>query len=122
MSGVKLLVDTNVIIRHLSGDEKSETALEGAALYISSITYAELLAGQLNKQEEEILVDYLNSVHIIHTNDFVCQTAGLLRRSHKIKLPDALIAATSIFLGLPLVTFDSDFDSINNLQIIKLVV
>lgn len=122
MSGVKLLVDTNVIIRHLSGDEKSENALQGSAVYISSVTYAELLSGKLEKQEEEILNEYLNNVHIIHTNDFICETAVLLRKKHKIKLPDALIAATGIFLHLPIVTLDADFDSINDLQIIKLVV
>lgn len=115
MSGVKLLVDTNVIIKHLAGDEKSEKTLQGALLYISSITYSELLAGDLTKKEEIILSEYISNVHIIHTNDFICETAAGIRRRYNI-------AATGIFLRLPIVTFDNDFDAINNLQIIKLTV
>jgi len=122
MSGIKLLVDTNVIIRHLSGDQKSEKALHGALLYISSITYAELLAGDLQGDEIKILSEYLADIYIIHTNDFICETTAQLRKGHKLKLPDALIAATGIFLRLPIVTFDNDFDSIDDLQIIKLTV
>lgn len=122
MSGVKLLVDTNVIIKHLSGDKKAERTLQDAVIYISSITYAELLAGDLTSAEEEIRATYISQTHIIHTNDFICEAAAKLRKTFRIKLPDAFIAATAIFLQLPVVTFDSDFDSINHLQVIKLTV
>ena len=120
MNGAKLLVDTNVIIYHLAGNKKIETILDGALVYISSITFAELLAGNIPEKDSKTLDEYLKAVHVIHTNDFICETAAAIRKNQKIKLPDALIAATSIFLGLPLVTFDNDFDKINDLKIIKL--
>jgi predicted nucleic acid-binding protein len=44
-----------------------------------------------------------------------------IRKKSKLKLPDAIIAATSIFLHIPLVSFDSDFDKVDDLQIIKLI-
>jgi predicted nucleic acid-binding protein len=46
--------------------------------------------------------------------------AGQIRRNKKIKMPDAIIAATCFFLDIPLVTFDDDLDNIPDLKIIKL--
>ena len=34
------------------------------------------------------------------------------------KLPDAIVAATAIYLDIPLVTFDTDFKKIDNLKLI----
>jgi predicted nucleic acid-binding protein len=122
MNGVKLLADTNVIIYHLAGDKNIETLLDGALVYISSITFTELLAGNISEEDSHILNEYLKSVHIVHTNEFICETAATVRKNHKIKLPDALIAATGMFLDLPLISFDSDFEKISNLKIIKLTI
>lgn len=122
MSGIKLLADTNVIIRHLAGDAKAEQILQGAIVYISAVSYAELLSGTLPAEEKVILQEYLAHVHLIHTNDFICETAASIRKQYKTKLPDALIAATSLFLQLPVVTFDSDFDVIADLRVIKLTI
>jgi predicted nucleic acid-binding protein len=37
-------------------------------------------------------------------------------------LPDAIVAATAIFLGIPLLTFDSNFSKIDELDFILLEV
>ena len=42
-----------------------------------------------------------------------------LRRNYKLKLPDAIIAATAIFLGIPLISADGHFDKIEDLVFIK---
>jgi predicted nucleic acid-binding protein len=120
MSGNKFLLDTNVIINHLNGNETVAALLEDSYLYISAITFTELLSKQLTEKENVILLNYLGSVHVIHTNEFICKTASHLRKKSKIKLPDAIIASTSLFLDIPLVTFDNDFDKINDLNILKL--
>jgi predicted nucleic acid-binding protein len=39
-----------------------------------------------------------------------------LRASYKIKLPDAVIAATAIYFDLPLFTMDKGFEKITDLQ------
>ena len=122
MNGTKLLADTNVIIYHLSGNKQVEALLENNIVYISALTFSELLSSpSLTAGEETILRQYLKAVHIIHTNDFICELAATLRRDVKIKLPDAIIAATSFFLDIPLITFDTDFDKINDIKIIKLI-
>ena len=43
-----------------------------------------------------------------------------LRWSHRIKLPDAIIAATAVSCGLPPLTADTGFFKIDNLQLEKL--
>ncbi len=60
MNGIKILADTNAIIYHLAGNEKLEAVLNNNLVYISSITYAELLSKQLSTDEEIILKEYIN--------------------------------------------------------------
>ena len=120
MSGIKILLDTNIIIYHFAGNDKIENFLNNKLVYISSITYAELLSKSLPANEELILKDCLSSLHIIHTNDVICEIAANIRKSQKIKLPDAIIAATSFFLNIPLLTFDEEFNKIEDLKILKL--
>lgn len=121
MSGSKILADTNTIIYHLAGNHEVELLLEGNILYISSITYAELLSNaKASEAESELLQDYLKNVHIVHTNDFICELAADLKKKSRLKLPDAIIAATCFFLDVPLITFDKDFERIDDLRILKL--
>jgi len=42
-----------------------------------------------------------------------------IRRTRKIKTPDAIIAATAIVNDFTLLTSDSDFDHIPNLKVIN---
>lgn len=119
MSGIKILADTNIIIYHLAGNNKIESILNNNLIYISGITYAELLSKQLSLNEESIIKDYLSSLNVVHTNDVICEIAADLRKNFKVKLPDAIIAATSFFLNIPLVTFDEDFYKIDDLKILK---
>ena len=121
MSGNKFVLDTNVIINHLGGSIKAEVLLDQAIIYISSISFTELLSSpKLSTREEKIVRSYLSHVHVVHTNDFISNEAASLRRGSKLKLADALIAATSIYLDLPLVTFDSDFYKLQDIKIIKI--
>lgn len=121
MSGNRFLIDTNVIIYHLAGNSNIESLLDNAVLYISALTFTELLSKkELTSNEEQVVRSYIQATHIIHTNDFICEMAAEIRRTRGIKLPDAMIAATCFFLDIPLVTFDSDLDNIPDLKIIKL--
>lgn len=42
-----------------------------------------------------------------------------LRRNYNLKLPDALVAATAIFLGIPLISADSHFEKVTELVFVK---
>lgn len=121
MSGSKILVDTNVIIYHLNGNKDIELLLQDNIIYISSITYTELLSNAATTETgNQILQEYLKNMLIVHTNDFICELAAELRKKSRLKLPDALIAATCFFLNVPLITFDNDFEKVDDLRILKL--
>ena len=42
-----------------------------------------------------------------------------LRRKHKVKLPDAIIASTAIYLNMPLLSADKGFEKIEELNFLK---
>jgi len=120
MSGNKFVADTNVIVHHLNGSKNIEAILECSILFVSAITYAELPASsKLSPTEIKIVKEYLSMLQIVHTNEFICETAAGIRRSSKVKLPDAIVAATCFYLDIPLLSLDRDFDKIDNLKIIK---
>lgn len=119
MSGIKLVADTNASVHHLNGSIAVNSIFENSATFISSITFTELLANKNLTDEEMVIVRvYLDSINVIHTNDSIFEIAAEIRKSNRVKLPDAIIAATSLFLSVPLVTFDKGFRSINKLRII----
>lgn len=119
MNGNKLLLDTNAIIFHLNGSKKIEILLEGCTIFISSITYTELFSfAKLTAVDTGLLKAYIAELQIVHTNNFICDIGAEIRRKTKIKLPDAIVAATSIYLDVPIITFDKGFQSINKLRII----
>lgn len=120
MSGNKLLLDTNAIISHLNGSKKLETVLEGCNIFISSITYTELFSfSKLSVVDIQLLKVYVAALQIVHTNNFICDMAAEIRRKTRVKLPDAIVAATSIYLDVPILTFDTDFEKIDNIRILK---
>ncbi len=120
MNGNKLLLDTNAIISHLNGSKKLEIVLEGCTIFISSITYTELFSfAKLSVVDLQLLKAYVAELQIVHTNNFICDIAAEIRRKTKVKLPDALVAATSIYLDVPIITFDTDFEKIDNIRILK---
>ncbi len=120
MNGNKFVLDTNTIIYHLNGSRDLELILQDSTLFISSITYTELFSfSGLSKTQIKTLAEYIDLLQIVHTNNFICDIAAQIRRKSKVKLPDVLIAATCIYLDLLLITFDTGFEKIDNIRIIK---
>jgi predicted nucleic acid-binding protein len=42
-----------------------------------------------------------------------------IRKQHNTKLPDSIIAASSVYTNIPLVTSDNNFEKIEALNLIK---
>jgi predicted nucleic acid-binding protein len=112
MNGDKFLTDTNIIIYLTQGKLKvSDFAKQGSNLYISSITYIEALGYSFPNQDEERAIAKLCNMfeRIFLTKEIEEQTI-FIRKSNKVKLPDAIIAATAIVHNLTLVTHNiNDF-------------
>ena len=75
---------------------------------ISVVTYSEALVHSFETGKEDLMVERIDSLvtEIYEVNAAVARKAAQLRSTSKIKLPDALIAATAIENGLTLLTFD----------------
>lgn len=124
MNGNKaILVDTNALIYYFNGNEKVTNAIDGEILYISAITEIELLSfSQLDKESEQQIRYFIDdeSCRLIELISAIKEQTIKIRRRHRIKLPDAIIAATALFLGIPLLTFDSGFAKVDGLDLILL--
>lgn len=123
-----MIIDTNIIIAYLSGDEKVIRFLDswrrqGGFLYISTIVETEILSFPGSSESEDELVEKFlkeNFISIPYDQRLV-KLAAQLRKTFKIKLPDAAIAATAIYTKTSLVTRDiKDFKKISQLKIIEI--
>jgi len=118
----KFLIDSNVIIYSIQGKLDLNDFLKVEDdLYISSITYIEVLGFPFqNKREEDRVVKFCGLFDRLFLTEEVETQTILIRKSKKIKLPDAVIAATAIVNNLILVTCDSDdFKNIPRLKILN---
>lgn len=111
MSGIEFLLDTNVVVGWL--EEKgaaTELRLEHEpveSFAVSQITRMELLSFPALTDEERNRIDsFLSSITVILLDEAIETAAIALRRKSRLKLPDAIIAATASVHGLTLLTLD----------------
>lgn len=114
------LADTNFLIYLLEGNESIKPFLS-YSYSISFISEIELLGfADLSLQEEKKIINLISDSYKIEWNDQIKKHTIFLRRKYKIKLPDAIIAATAIAFDLPFISFDADFTEIKELDFILL--
>jgi predicted nucleic acid-binding protein len=118
MSGANnILVDTNLIILGVGGSREVRELLEGRTLFISVITEIELLSIPFqNAADERLMRDFISNCFLIELDSEVRKQAVLIRKKHKTKLPDAVIAASSMVKRLTLFTADKGFSRITGLN------
>lgn len=86
---------------------------------ISVITEIEALSWITSDKNKELIVqEFIKDAAIISLSPAVVKQCVIIRRSCKIKTPDAIIAATAIVHNLTLITSDSDFAGIVGLQVV----
>lgn len=106
MNGIKAVLDSNTIIyasKQTIDIEKLLTAYDGYA--VSVITYMEVYAYEFENADEKTLIDRLfASLEIVEiTRDIADQAIAYRKNKHKkIKLPDAIILATTKYLNADL--------------------
>jgi predicted nucleic acid-binding protein len=118
MIGVDFLVDSNVLINLVNGKPealallKSVNATPNRCAY-SSVTRMELLgwSGMTDVQEQFANRLLATMQHLPITHEIEDETIAL-RRRRKVKLPDAIIAATATSNGLRLLTLDQGLQSV----------
>ncbi|MEQ8752211.1 MAG: type II toxin-antitoxin system VapC family toxin [Coleofasciculus sp. G1-WW12-02] len=123
-----ILCDTNVLIEFYKGNPAIIQELRQigiAQLAISVIAQAELYYGALNKAELLRIQKHLNLLHNLPidrqvSSQFI-QLMAQYSLSHKLAIPDALIAATALVNDLELYTLNTkDFRFIESLRLYHL--
>ncbi len=105
-----IIIDTDILIKIYRGSDHHKDILENLApiFTISCITEMELLVGCKNKLMQHNIENNLQSFEILPINEQIISiTKELIKKysfSHKISIPDNLIAATSIPHSLKLYT------------------
>ena len=118
MNGSNIFIDTNIAIYLLNGDNSLAEILNQKKLYLSFITQLELLGYQdINKEQEKQIEFMLDNCIIIDINSKIKQEVIKLRRNYSFKLPDCIVAATAIYMDLPLITSDKEFSKIEELNL-----
>lgn len=124
--GIKYLWDTNTAIYYLQkqfpplAEQFMDGILQDYQPSISAITEIELLCWKTaSEQDLAVLKNFIDDSLVFELeNDIKLKTVDL-RKGHKIKLPDAIIAATAIVHNLTLLTRNiPDFSQIENLTVI----
>ncbi|MDY6905253.1 MAG: type II toxin-antitoxin system VapC family toxin [Thermodesulfobacteriota bacterium] len=105
MNGENALIDSNIII-YLSKQQISPDFIERFdGLFISVITYMEILGYDFDDPiEEEYIKRLLGLLTVLYIDQSVADTVIEIRKRKKIKLPDAIIAATAITQDTHLIT------------------
>ena len=121
--GPQYLIDTNVVIDFFNGrlPVNGQRLLTAIAPAISVITHIELFSkARLSPAEIAQMQRFVQAATVYDTvtADIVAQTIAL-RVQHRIKTPDAIIAATALVYDLELITRNlSDFRAIQGLKLV----
>jgi predicted nucleic acid-binding protein len=110
MNGTKLVFDTCAVVNLL--DQQYDLSSLGidvdeAQLLTSIIVRMELLSKKnITGDEEADINEFLDGLIVVHIDDEIEREAVEIRRSTTLKLPDCIIAATSIVFNAILLTDD----------------
>jgi len=111
MSGERYLLDTNAIVCLLRGDKALHQRLQRAEwVGISILSQIEFLAfPNLSANDRSIFQEFADSVEVVgldRAERSLIDRVVILRAQHRLKLPDAIIAATAIERAAILITED----------------
>jgi len=120
-----IICDTNILIEYFKGSVAISNQLQNISIEsiaISIITVSELYFGALNKKELLQIKNNLSCLTQLPINVPISNIfLSLMEKyalSHKLTIPDAIIAATAIYHDAPLFTLNTkDFKFIPGLKL-----
>lgn len=119
---IDFIADTNFLIYAHEGQKIIEPFLE-YDFGISFISEVELLGFKgITKSEETKLKQLIGDCFTIEWSSKLKERTIELRKKYSIKLPDAIVAATSMIYGVTLVSADKGFSKIEELDLILIEV
>ena len=125
MEQKRYLIDTNAVIDYL-GSKITDTGMNFMNIVIdetpilSIVTKIEVLGFNAPVEHYQLLTDFMNDSIILDLTNEIVDTCIQLRKNNKIKLPDAIIAATALVNNLVLISRNiADFKNIKNLEVLN---
>jgi len=120
----RFLIDTNILIYFLQGEEVASSFFKNVMdkeLCISLINKIEVLAfPDLSEHEEMEIRQFLLDFVTFKVDDPVAEETVVIRKKYKLKLGDALISATAIMHDAVLVSRnEKDFGKVNGLKFLN---
>ena len=126
MNGINTVIDTNIIGTILSDRKFFSANFNNTSLIgISIITKYEFLSNpDLTPKDKYLFEEYLDTIEVydlLKTDKVIQEHLISIRKKYKLKLPDAIIAATALACNATLISADNIFSKIFNLkfQLIK---
>ena len=121
MSGRRYILDTNAIIALLKGHQELLDLLHQAEwMGISIISRLEFLSfPRLTESDEILFYEFVKRVDVIELKSSESDLLELIvqiKKQNSLKLPDAIIAATALKHRSTLITADSDFRKVTDLD------
>ena len=123
--GKRYLIDSNRIIDYTASllPNKGSDFVEelfNTVFIISFVVKIELLGFADVPEKMQTMEEFVNSANVLPLDDLVTQQTILLRRKHrKLKLGDAIIAATALVHKMILISRNvADFKNIEGLQVV----
>jgi hypothetical protein len=124
--GAGYLLDSNTVIDYIGRlhPEKSRQWLNQVVdeeINTSVITKIEVLSFDPDKDDNyPVLVDFFEAASIFDLSSDIVSKTIQIRQKQKIKLPDAVIAATALCNGFTLVSRNTkDFKNIEGLEVVN---
>ena len=86
---------------------------------VSVITKIEVLGFKAPEQHYQLLENFMDDSSVLDLTSNVIDQSINIRKNHKTKLPDAIIAATAMVYGLTLIT--RNVDDFKNIPLLKVI-
>ena len=122
------MLDTNVIIKYLTGDESTKQLVNSATdILVPVIVVGELQYGARKSSKTAtnlaLFADFLSNFTIAHVDESIAAMYGEVKeqlRKKGVNVPenDIWIAATAISQQCRLITYDAHFKSVDGLDVV----
>jgi predicted nucleic acid-binding protein len=123
MNGIKYVLDTNALIAFFQGNPSLAFLNNSIRIGISIVTVLEFLSfKQLSNKDKDLFLKFLKNTIVIDlsaNNEELLDSIIMIRKTFNVKLPDAIIAASSITNQAVLITNDTGFSKIALLEVLS---
>jgi len=114
--GLRFVLDTNAVLFHFGGRLASPLPLSDSC--ISVMSWIELLSyPDITVEEEREIRGFLGRIEVVPLTDDIIESTVRLRREHRLRVPDAVIAATARVLGRTLISNDNRLLGLPNVTV-----